>query len=176
MFTRGVLARTCHAVYERGTLGKAWNLLRRFVNRGDHWSRNGSSTKGHMAGLPALVHAGVVVILSAGLVACDDQPESESAASLNWSADDSSRIAWLEANGDTIVNASVRIWFPPDSISRGVVSDVSDQLDRAVPYLNRLIGAPLEWQRHRGTHCDLSGRRSLCRPPCVDRSRVHPRQ
>lgn len=103
-----------------------------------------------MAGSPTFVHVGVALILSAGLVACGDPPESESAAPLNWSADDSSRIAWLELNGDTIVNASVRIWFPADSIPRELVSHVSDQLDRAVPYLNRLIGAPLEWQRHRG--------------------------
>jgi len=40
--THGALARACHAAYEEGSLGKAWNLLRRpggrlrrFVNRGD---------------------------------------------------------------------------------------------------------------------------------------------
>jgi hypothetical protein len=40
--THGALARACHAAYERGSLGRAWNLLRRpggrlrrFVNRGD---------------------------------------------------------------------------------------------------------------------------------------------
>jgi hypothetical protein len=38
--THGALARACHAAYERGSLGRAWNLLRRpdgrlrrFVNR-----------------------------------------------------------------------------------------------------------------------------------------------
>jgi len=40
--THGALARACHAAYEGGSPGRAWNLLRRpggrlrrFVNRGD---------------------------------------------------------------------------------------------------------------------------------------------
>lgn len=104
-----------------------------------------------MADSSVFIHVGVVVILSAGLAACGAHHEPESTALLNWSADDSSRVAWLEANGDTIVNTAVRIWFPVDSIPRALVADVSDDLARAVPYLNRLIGGPFEWQRHRGT-------------------------
>ena len=54
--THGAIARACHAAYERGSVGKAWSLLRRpggrlrrFVNRGDV-SGNRGRQRQHTAG------------------------------------------------------------------------------------------------------------------------------
>jgi hypothetical protein len=63
--THGALARACHAAYERGSSGWAWNLLRRpvgrlrrFVNRGDvichqiHSSRESHDSMDFRFGFP----------------------------------------------------------------------------------------------------------------------------
>lgn len=97
-----------------------------------------------------VVPAWLAATLGLSLGGCEQRADSEVAGVLDWAAEDASRIAWLKTNGDTISTRSVKIWFPPDSVSRREVTDVSRQLDAAVPALVQLIGGPHEWQRHRG--------------------------
>jgi hypothetical protein len=69
------------------------------------------------------------------------------AARLDWSADDTSRIAWLEQHGRTIVTRYAVVVAPTDSVSAAWQQALADSLDRGLAAVRRLIGAPMPWQR-----------------------------
>jgi uncharacterized protein (TIGR02246 family) len=69
------------------------------------------------------------------------------AAPLNWSADDSARIAFLSVSGYRIERTNVVLWAPRDSIDEGWMRALADTLDRGVAGMRRLMKAPYTWQR-----------------------------
>lgn len=73
-------------------------------------------------------------------------PNSEPAA-LNWSADDSLRIANLEEAGVHAVRTHVEVWAPRDSLNQAYVEALADSLENGVAGLRRIMGGPLSWQR-----------------------------
>ena len=66
---------------------------------------------------------------------------------LNWNADDSAHVAWLETYGRRIEGKQVVVWAPPEQLTAEWHAALVDSLDRGVAELRRLIGAPLPWQR-----------------------------
>jgi hypothetical protein len=69
------------------------------------------------------------------------------AAPLDWSADDSTRIAWLEQHGRTTATRYAIVVAPADSVSPAWQQALADSLDRGLRAARALIGAPLPWQR-----------------------------
>jgi hypothetical protein len=69
------------------------------------------------------------------------------ARALNWSADDSSRIATLEREGSREARRHVIVWAPRDSISPAWLAALADTLDRGVEQLRLTMRGPYEWQR-----------------------------
>ena len=76
--------------------------------------------------------------------------QSAPAARLDWSADDSSRVAWLEQHGRTIRGAHAIVIAPADSLTEDRQRALADTLDRGVAALRKLMGAPYSWQRIAG--------------------------
>jgi hypothetical protein len=72
---------------------------------------------------------------------------SQSAAPLDWSADDSARIAWLERFGRTVRGRHAIVVAPADSLDETRHRALTDSLDRGITALRGLMGMPLAWQR-----------------------------
>jgi hypothetical protein len=73
--------------------------------------------------------------------------QSAPAARIDWSADDSSRIAWLEQHGRTVRGRYAIVVAPADSVAEVAQRALTDTLDRGVTALRKLMGAPHPWQR-----------------------------
>jgi hypothetical protein len=69
------------------------------------------------------------------------------AAQLDWSADDSNRVAWLERHGRVVRGRHAIVIAPADSITDAGQRALADSLDRGVAAIERLMGAPYTWQR-----------------------------
>ncbi len=82
--------------------------------------------------------------LSGVLVAAEAQSP---ARPLNWSADDSLRIAALERDGVREVRRHAIVWAPRDSIAASWVAALADTLDRGVARLRTVMRGPYPWQR-----------------------------
>lgn len=65
---------------------------------------------------------------------------------IDWNADDSAHIAWLEAHGRRMDGKQVVILAPPEQMTVAWQTALVDSLDRGVAELRRLIGAR-SWQR-----------------------------
>lgn len=65
---------------------------------------------------------------------------------LDWAADDSAHVAWLEANGRRMSGSRVVVLAPPEQMPEAWQAALLDSLDRGVTELRRLIGAH-SWQR-----------------------------
>ena len=83
--------------------------------------------------------------LAAGLAACHSvrQPEAQP---INWSADDSAHIAWLENHGRRIDGKQVVVLAPPEQMTVAWQTALVDSLDLSVAELRGLIGQR-SWQR-----------------------------
>lgn len=81
----------------------------------------------------------------AGMMACHSvrQPAAQP---LDWNADDSAHVAWLDTYGRRLAGRQVVVVAPPEQISAEWQAALLDSLDRGVVELRRLIGA-LPWQR-----------------------------
>lgn len=90
----------------------------------------------------ALATAWTVISLLSPL--CAQQPAAQP---LDWDADDSVNIAWLETHGRRLAGQQVVLWAPADLMSAVHQAALVDSLDRGVAELHRLIGSPLAWQR-----------------------------
>ena len=92
-------------------------------------------------------------VIALALLVCSVLPclplaaQSTPAAQLDWSADDSSRIAWLEQHGRAVRRPHAIIIAPADSFTEVGQHALADSLDRGVAALRRLMGAPYPWQR-----------------------------
>jgi hypothetical protein len=89
---------------------------------------------------------GVSTLLSCRAPAPRSAPAAP-AAQLDWSADDSSRIAWLERHGRTVRGRNAIVVAPADSFTDVAQRALADSLNRGVAALRRLMGAPHPWQR-----------------------------
>jgi hypothetical protein len=66
---------------------------------------------------------------------------------IDWSDEDSSRVAFLVANGRSYGSGSVIVWAPADSLDQAWLERFSDSLAAGVRGLRKLIGGPYAWQR-----------------------------
>jgi len=89
----------------------------------------------------SLAPALLVVALSGGLGA--QTPPLR----LDWSADDSARIAFATAHGQAYRGAHSIVWAPADSLDPTWLAAFVDSLDVGLSRLEELIGGPYSWQR-----------------------------
>ena len=68
-------------------------------------------------------------------------------APLNWSADDSARVAFVTARGRAYRTAHVTVWAPADSLDAQWLPRFVDSLSASLAALESLIGGPYGWQR-----------------------------
>jgi hypothetical protein len=68
-------------------------------------------------------------------------------ARLNWSADDSARVAYLQREGHVVRRMQAIVWAPRDSMDASWMQALADTLDRGVARMRRLMKAPYAWQR-----------------------------
>lgn len=87
------------------------------------------------------------VLLLAITGAAPAPAQSAAPALVDWSSDDSSRVAELMARGRPYTRASVIVWAPPDSLDQAWLTRFADTLDAGVASLKALIGGPHPWQR-----------------------------
>ena len=66
---------------------------------------------------------------------------------IDWSADDSSRITFLQANGRAYQRPHLTLWAPDDSVDVSRLEALLDSLDDNIARLETLIGGPYAWQR-----------------------------
>ena len=66
---------------------------------------------------------------------------------IDWSEDDSARVAYLMADGRSIERPPVVVWAPVDSLDPRWLAPFTDSLATAVRQLELLIGGPFPWQR-----------------------------
>lgn len=78
-------------------------------------------------------------------LACQAAP-NPAPTPLDWAADDSAHVAWLEANGRRMSGRRVVVLAPPEQMPETWQAALVDSLDRGVTELRRLIGAH-SWQR-----------------------------
>ncbi len=68
-------------------------------------------------------------------------------APIDWSAEDSARVAYLTGHGRSIARPPVIVWAPVDSLDPAWLSPFVDSLAAGVRQLKMLIGGPFAWQR-----------------------------
>jgi len=73
--------------------------------------------------------------------------QRDTAQALNWSGDDSTRIATLHRGGRSVVGRHAVLWAPRDSISEDSLRAVLARVEIGLAELKRIIGVPLSWQR-----------------------------
>lgn len=93
-------------------------------------------------------HAILVAALTSALLACHSTPRPPAPApqTLDWNADDSAHIAWLDTHGRRMAAGGVVVAAPPEEMPEAWQAALVDSLDRGVVELRRLIGSH-SWQR-----------------------------
>jgi hypothetical protein len=66
---------------------------------------------------------------------------------LDWSSEDSARIAFLTTHGHGHPAGRIVVWAPDDSLDAAWLAAFVDSLGRGVAGLDSLIGSPYPWQR-----------------------------
>jgi hypothetical protein len=66
---------------------------------------------------------------------------------IDWSEEDSARVAFLMADGRAYASPPVIVWAPIDSLDPRWVMPFTDSLAAGVTALKALIGGPYTWQR-----------------------------
>jgi hypothetical protein len=94
-------------------------------------------------GAVSILVAAMILVAVGGRLAGQTPPPS---TFIDWSADDSARVAFLAAHGRAVRGPGVIFWTPDDSLDRGWVTAFADSLGRAVGRLRSSIGTHL-WQR-----------------------------
>jgi hypothetical protein len=91
----------------------------------------------------------LLVVLASGTFASPGASAQSPAPAprLDWSADDSTRIARLAREGIREARRHAVVWAPRDSMSATWVAALADSLDRGVARLRAVMGAPYAWQR-----------------------------
>jgi hypothetical protein len=91
----------------------------------------------------SILVAGMILVAVGGPLA--GQTPSPSTF-IDWSADDSARVAFLAAHGRAVRRPGIIFWTPDDSLDRGWVTAFADSLGRAVGRLRSSVGTH-PWQR-----------------------------
>jgi hypothetical protein len=97
-----------------------------------------------------LVLAGMLALVRSLLffsIAKAAQAQASAPVPIDWSHEDSSRVAFLVANGRSYGSGSVTVWAPADSLDQAWLECFSDSLAAGVRGLSMLIGGPYAWQR-----------------------------
>jgi hypothetical protein len=94
-------------------------------------------------------------ILATGLCILATAPTAAQTptGAVNWSADDSNRVATLERDGIKEARRHAIVWAPRDSISATWVAALADTLDRGVELLRQTMQEPYDWQRIAKASC-----------------------
>ena len=87
------------------------------------------------------------LVLVIPILVCAQATPKPAPQSLNWSDDDSSRIAWLEVNGRRIAGKQAIVWAPPDSLSALHQAALVDSIDVGLALVRRSMGQLRPWQR-----------------------------
>lgn len=66
---------------------------------------------------------------------------------IDWSEEDSARVAFLMAHGRAYPSPPIIVWAPVDSLDPGWLVPFTDSLAAGVAGLKALIGGPFAWQR-----------------------------
>lgn len=96
--------------------------------------------------MPAM-RTGWVLILFLIALANAGRAQVPPPAAIDWSADDSARVAFLQAHGRAYRRPSVIVWAPVDSVDPVWLASFTDSLAAGVTSLRSLIGGPHPWQR-----------------------------
>jgi len=88
-----------------------------------------------------------VVALLVVTVATAGRAQRTAPTPIDWSADDSARVAFLTAHGRAFHKPPVVVWVPIDSVDAGWIAAFTDSLAAGVTSLKALIGGPYAWQR-----------------------------
>jgi len=91
-----------------------------------------------------VIHSALLLVIAGAAPAFAQTPVT---ALVDWSSDDSARVADLMARGRPYTRASVILWAPPDSLDQAWLASFADTLDAGVASLKALIGGPHDWQR-----------------------------
>jgi hypothetical protein len=87
------------------------------------------------------------VVLFIVTVAATGRAQVPASAPIDWSAEDSTRVAFLLAHGRAYTRPPVIVWAPIDSLDPGWLAPFIDSLAAGVTGLKALIGGPFTWQR-----------------------------
>jgi hypothetical protein len=93
----------------------------------------------------ALVAPALVLLLVTAATA--GQAQVPAPTPIDWSEEDSARVAFLMAHGRAYARPPVIVWAPIDSLDPGWVAPFTDSLAAGVTALKALIGGPYTWQR-----------------------------
>jgi hypothetical protein len=66
---------------------------------------------------------------------------------IDWSEDDSARVAYLTSHGRSYRRPEIVVWVPRDSLDPRWLGSFIDSLSGAVGGLKTLVGGPYAWQR-----------------------------
>jgi len=89
-----------------------------------------------------------IALLASSMWACRTPAVHPAPAALiDWSAEDSSRVAWLTTHGRTVRGRYAIVVAPADSLTDAAQRALTDSIDRGVTALRRLMGAPYSWMR-----------------------------
>jgi hypothetical protein len=91
-----------------------------------------------------VIHSALLLVVAGAVPVLAQAPVT---ALVDWSTDDSARVADLMARGRPYTRASVILWAPPDSMDQAWLASFADTLDAGVASLKALIGGPHDWQR-----------------------------
>lgn len=75
------------------------------------------------------------------------QAPAGAATPLDWSSEDSARVAFLTAHGCSYTGAQTIVWAPLDSLDARWLSGFVDSLSASLGVLRRLMGGAYPWQR-----------------------------
>lgn len=101
------------------------------------------------AGHRLLRQACLILSLAIAVTTAGQGQVSPTVTPIDWSADDSARVAFLTQHGRLYAarDSTVVILAPPDSLERVWLNRFADSLAQGVAEIRHLIGAPHSWQR-----------------------------
>lgn len=89
----------------------------------------------------------IALLLVAAPAVLSSQSPTPAPTALDWSSEDSSRIAFLTTHGHARQAGRIAVWAPDDSLDAQWLDAFVDSLAAGVAGLDSLIGSPHPWQR-----------------------------
>jgi hypothetical protein len=91
-----------------------------------------------------VARAAIVLLVT---VAAVGRAQGPAPTPIDWSEEDSARVAFLTAHGRALASPPVIVWAPVDSLDPQWLAAFTDSLAAGVAGLRALIGGPFTWQR-----------------------------